>query len=592
MLKRAVFLPVSAAILIAILFILQINWLRTTAQLVDHADQVLGEMNELQKLMIDAETGVRGAILHQDLKFLEPYENAIMAIPLQFEQLQNLISDPNQIERLKEIHEASQAWLQLAEDSVMKIKANPRAKAYLKLNGKQLMDYFRNLTGDFERRESKLRDQHVQAARFASKMVLVIGLLLLLGLVVLLTTFTRNSLLSISNTYQTALKDMESYANDLYESREWFSTTLASIGDAVIVVNQFSEIHFLNPVAEALTGWTLEEARDQPMDQVFNIINEQTREPAFNPVAKVLRDGIIIGLANHTVLIRKDGVEFPIEDSAAPIRVKNGQIHGVVLVFRDVSLRYKTDAALKEAVKSRDNFLSVASHELKTPLTTLKLQLQLAQRQLSTKNAVELPKEKIIKSIDLCVKQTDRLNKLVDSLLDVTRIQQGQITFHFELVNLTQLVHELVDQLSDQFRSAGTPVEILKSEPVSATCDRFRIEQVVTNLLTNAMKYGNSKPIQLSLFREGATAKIKVQDSGIGIAKKDQNFIFERFERAIDSTNISGLGLGLFISHQIIAAHQGRIDVESELGQGATFTVSIPIQSKKSEFTLAEKEIN
>ena len=190
------------------------------------------------------------------------------------------------------------------------------------------------------------------------------------------------------------------------------------------------------------------------------------------------------------------------------------------------------------------------------------------------------------------MKQTDRLNKLVDSLLDVTRIQQGQITFHFELVNLTQLVHELVDQLSDQFRSAGTPVEILKSEPVSATCDRFRIEQVVTNLLTNAMKYGNSKPIQLSLFREGATAKIKVQDSGIGIAKKDQNFIFERFERAIDSTNISGLGLGLFISHQIIAAHQGRIDVESELGQGATFTVSIPIQSKKSEFTLAEKEIN
>src|SRR5262249_41509552 len=168
----------------------------------------------------------------------------------------------------------------------------------------------------------------------------------------------------------------------LRHSEQSLAATLYSIGDGVIATDASGHVSRLNPVAEQLTGWTEGEARGQPIDRVFHIVNEHTRETAVNPVARIVSEGVVFGLANHTVLISRDGSERPIADSGSPIRNASGEVDGAVMVFRDVSSDRTADEERERArraeaaVRERDAFLSVAAHELRTPLTVLRLKLE------------------------------------------------------------------------------------------------------------------------------------------------------------------------------------------------------------------------
>jgi signal transduction histidine kinase len=228
------------------------------------------------------------------------------------------------------------------------------------------------------------------------------------------------------------------------------------------------------------------------------------------------------------------------------------------------------------AIHIRDEFLSIASHELKTPVTSLKLQLQLTQRRVKPEENLAPTPAKLAKVLDISTKQVDRLSALIEDLLDVSRIESGKLSYHFERVDLASLVKETVDRFSDQLQAARCPFEISASQPVKVICDRFRIEQVVANLITNAIKYGEGKPIRISVEPSIQGARIVVQDFGMGIEKSKQAKVFDRFERAISHNNISGLGLGLYITRQIVDAHGGTVSLMSELGQGSTFTVELP----------------
>lgn len=233
-------------------------------------------------------------------------------------------------------------------------------------------------------------------------------------------------------------------------------------------------------------------------------------------------------------------------------------------------------SAAQSAIRARDEFVSIASHELKTPITSLKMQLQMMLRGINVeKNQAPSP-EKLLKALTSSTKQIDRLTVLIEDLLDVTRIETGKLTYKFEKVDLSLMVKEIMDRYAEEAKYAKTEFKQNLQENVFSFCDRYRIEQVFINLLSNAIKYGANNPIEVTVTSEPGKAIIIVKDQGLGIAKEMQGKIFERFERAISSTNISGLGLGLYITKQIIDAHQGSIEVESDLKVGSTFKVCLP----------------
>ena len=229
------------------------------------------------------------------------------------------------------------------------------------------------------------------------------------------------------------------------------------------------------------------------------------------------------------------------------------------------------------AVAARDEFLSIASHELRTPLTALRLALE-NMRRVASREAIErLPTQYVERVLLTAERQGQRLEKLVSGLLDVSRIHMGRLDLDMEEVELGAAVREALGAVEDEAAQAGSTVQV-KGEPVRGFWDRFRVSQVVTNLLANAVKYGAGKPVEVEYGPQGDAAVLVVRDHGIGIDPSDQLQIFERFERAVSSRNYGGLGLGLYIVKRIVEAHGGTIAVESKAGEGATFRVELPLR--------------
>jgi len=231
----------------------------------------------------------------------------------------------------------------------------------------------------------------------------------------------------------------------------------------------------------------------------------------------------------------------------------------------------------KQAIRARDEFLSIASHELKTPVTSLKLQLQMLARQLNKPDAPAIKPEHLKNLAEVGNRQINQLVNLIDDMLDVSRISTGHLTFEMENVDLALLAKEVLASFAQQFRNANIDLHSEFEEDLLVHCDRHRIEQVISNLLTNALKYGARKPVSLHVRKVNGQASIIVEDKGIGISPGNLSRIFERFERAVSPSTVSGLGLGLYISRQIMSAHQGEIRVESQINKGSKFVITLPL---------------
>jgi signal transduction histidine kinase len=242
-------------------------------------------------------------------------------------------------------------------------------------------------------------------------------------------------------------------------------------------------------------------------------------------------------------------------------------------------------AQAQAAVRSRDEFLSLASHELRTPLTSLQLHAKMVERELGRRGEVE--RSRVERLVEQTHKQVGRLARLVDDMLDISRIAAGKLSIQLEPMDLSAVAQEVAGRMSPHLREAGCELTVDAPEPVEGNWDRYRLEQVLTNLLSNAARYGGCTPVEVSVRRLGEAAEVRVVDHGPGIAVEDRERVFQKFERAEGIRKASGLGLGLFIVREIAQMHGGSVRVEGHPGQGAIFVVTLPIVAKAMDVSAA-----
>jgi two-component system, LuxR family, sensor kinase FixL len=340
--------------------------------------------------------------------------------------------------------------------------------------------------------------------------------------------------------------------------------------DAVVVSDGSGGIVRVNAQTEALFGYTRAELVGEAIEVLVpDHDGAAQRRPS-------------------TVGRRKDGSEFLMEISIGPLQSEDGPL--AITTIRDVSVRHKSEAPrtklgqAQEAIRMRDEFLSIASHELKTPLTAVLMQAEALVRLVHKPGGTVFPPP-LITRLDRIHTGVLRLDALVNQLLDLSRISAGHLTLQRDDVDLTNAVENVARLFEDELDRAGCELVIHAHAEgaIVGFWDPLRIEQIITNLLSNAIKYGAGKPVEITLAPgERGQARIAVRDHGIGIAPEHQARIFDRFERVALERNYGGFGLGLWIVRQVIEAHGGRIDVRSEPGAGSTFTVELPLRPSQS----------
>ncbi|WP_343073436.1 sensor histidine kinase [Pyxidicoccus fallax] len=306
------------------------------------------------------------------------------------------------------------------------------------------------------------------------------------------------------------------------------------------------------------TGEPLEGVEIIHREQGGGVERSRVYRASYHPVR---RDGRVVAACIY------------VEDMTERRRVEAQRDAGAA---RERAVREQALRETQEAVRARDEFLSVAAHELRTPLTSLRLHLQLLQRQV---NAVqpELAKELAPRS-QVLERQLSRLGSLVNTLLDVSRLAAGKLSLEPRDMDLALLVRQMADAFSEEFRRAGSELTLHLDGSLMGVWDPLRVEQVLVNLMSNAAKYGAGRPVEVSLVGDGHTAVLAVKDHGIGISEDGMARLFGKFERAVSERHYGGLGLGLYITRQIVEAMGGTITVRSAQGQGSTFILRLPTQ--------------
>jgi signal transduction histidine kinase/CheY-like chemotaxis protein len=364
----------------------------------------------------------------------------------------------------------------------------------------------------------------------------------------------------------------------LARQQQWLESVLDLVPSPLLLMESGTgRMKFANRAAHAMAGGRF--PMDIPVGEYGRnyLLTDEKGELIANenfPGARAARGEKV---RDAEVIWRTPAGEFSVLIDSEEVPAIEGQPSRIILCLRDITHMKKIQMELKRLIGARDEFLSIASHELRTPLTSIRLQTQLIKRNVAKGDVAALTPARMEKMVEQTDRQVTRLAHLVDDMLDVSRIETGKLELRAEPVELVELVKEVVERLFPQAGQSGSAMTIRGAERVTGHWDRFRIEQVLINLLTNASRYGGGTPIEIDVSSRGETAEISIRDHGKGIAPEDQDRIFRRFERAISSSEVSGMGLGLYISRQITDAHKGSLRVKSARGQGAEFIVSLPL---------------
>jgi PAS domain S-box-containing protein len=346
------------------------------------------------------------------------------------------------------------------------------------------------------------------------------------------------------------------------------SSIVSSSDDAIVSKTLDGIVTSWNPAAERMFGYTAEEM----IGRSIRTIIPADRQSEEDFVLDRVRNGEKV---EHFETVRraKDGHLLNISLTVSPIKTASGSIIGASKIARDITAKLSVEREreravndLKKALAARDEFIAIAAHELRNPLNVLTLMWRILERSENPDNARSM--------IEKSKAQLARLSSLIDRLLDISRIRTGTFNLYLEEFGLRDLVRDVANRFIDA--EIQSPIS-LELTDITGTWDRLRLDQVVTNLISNAIKFGQNKPIELRLSRERDHALITVRDHGIGISPESAKHVFERFERGEARDDYEGLGLGLWISREIVLAHGGTIGIESELGKGAAFVVRLPL---------------
>ncbi len=681
--------------------------------------EVIFTLDDTLSILKDAETGARGYLLAENEAFLSPYNAAIKAVASDISSLDRWVTSGDLTREEATDLEAKVAnkLSRLAETIEMQ-RSGHHAEVIERVKsgeGKQAMDEVRATIAQIKNRQIAVMTKNEERSSFLGSLRTEV----FVGCTLVNIFF----LIWSAGRIKREMNKTRASAAVLGEQRELYATTLASIGDAVVTTDEKGLITFMNQVAVELTGWSLADSIGKPLATVFKIISESTRLPSESPVEKVLRLGTIVGLANHTLLIRKDGSEIPIDDSGAPIRHADQSIRGVVLVFRDFSEHKRSEAALlrnseqmrlateaadlgmfyctypldrivwndqckahfflppdaevdfklfysllhpddreptrqaiekaeKEHVpydieyravsqhgrerwiraagrfyydaharptrfdgvtmditdrkarektiqearaqaeaanKAKDQFLATLSHELRTPLTPVLATLGMWDKSDGTPAGFHEDVQMLRRNIELEA-------RLIDDLLDLTRVVKGKLTVSLEKIDVHDLLHHVANVCKEDVQSKKIDLKLKLDAPNPIVkADSARLQQVLWNILRNAVKFSprqSGVDVATSNTPEG-NLHITVSDHGIGMTPQTMQKLFKPFEQGSDeiTRRFGGLGLGLAISKALVDAQGGTIQAASEgLGRGSTFTIELPSLTAKEAAAATPKQ--
>jgi len=536
---------------------------------VEHAHEVLGSLDRFLIALLDAETGQRGFLLTGAYPYLDPYRTGIGRVRAELLLLRGLVrGDATQEAGIPTLELLVDSRLEEMQKTVDLNWLDPGAARRVVDShaGKNVMDAIRiqlaTLT-DTERARLAERERDfrrgLRVAVWSGTFLMLAALALAGGFILQL----RRHLAARARAEQ-----------ELERERRWLQVTLASIGDAVITTDRAGRVSFLNPVAETLTGWTSGDAAGQPLEAVFHIIDEQTRLPAANPVSRVLREGVTVGLAHHTALVQKGGRELPIEDSAAPIQGLGEETAGVVLVFHDVTEARRADAERRQLeaqlfqsqrLESLAHLAGGVAHDINNVLTAILSLASVRREQLD-------PAGDLAQALGTIVTACVRGRDVVKGLLYFAH--KGMETRG--PVDLNALVRQLVRLLdATTLKQVQLSAELQEPLPL-VQGDEAALSHALINVCMNAldaMPGGGALVIGTRATADGGV-EVRVADTGGGMSP-------EVLTQAIDPFFTTkpvgkGTGLGLSMVYGTMKAHGGTVAIHSEPGRGTEVRLGFP----------------
>jgi PAS domain S-box-containing protein len=359
----------------------------------------------------------------------------------------------------------------------------------------------------------------------------------------------------------------------LRRSDERFRLMVESVKDyAIFMLDPRGRVVTWNAGAERIEGYRASEIIGEPSSRFHTEVEVRTGK-CQRDLDRAAEEG---RYEEEGWRVRRDGNQFWANEITTALREPDGRLIGFAIVIRDLTQRRKLDderlrlAQAEEAIRLRDEFLSIASHELKTPLTALQLQVQGLEKKVAAIDPA------LGVRLGRAARSGQRLADLIEALLDVSRIATGRFELRRQRFDLGEAVREVVERLRESARRDGCELILSVEDGLEGLWDRPRVEQVLNNLLTNAIRYGAGAPIEITLTAEGGEAVLRVRDNGPGIPEQDLKRIFGRFERASSMRNYGGLGLGLYVARQLIEAHGGTVSAQNPPSGGACFTVRLP----------------
>jgi PAS domain S-box-containing protein len=543
--------------------------LAATSASVRHTQDTEIALEHTLSLLRETESAQRGYLLTRRPEYLASYEQAVGEIETQLGDLGALLAaDPVAQRSFDEL----EALVQVKTDELARtlelVSSGATADALgvtLTDAGRFAMDEIRALTERMRDDEGRRLDLQIEAERrarlAAARSMIALTALAIATLVVLVIVVRRDS--------------------ESRRARErWLAATLHSVRDAVIAADEHGLVSMSNPAAELLTGWKSGDARGKHTDEVFRIIDESSRAKVVSPIAMV-QDGRAAGPANHTLLIRRDGVETPIEYSAAPIVDEHGRALGAVLVFRDATEMRDAQQALRDADRRKNEFLAVLAHELRNPLAPIRQAAQIARSPSATPAQIGW-------STEVIERQVGQMARLLDDLLDVSRITRGTLEVRKSRVELASVIDAAIEMARLQIDARHHTLTLdVSREPLRLDADPLRIAQVIGNLLTNAAKYTSAGGrIRLSAERSGDYAEVHIVDNGAGLSREALGTIFQMFVQIAPplDRDEGGLGIGLALSKGLVELHAGTIEASSAgPGRGSDFVVRLPLARDRRE---------